>query len=347
MMEKIKYGIIGCGSMGRGHLGCINAIEDIELIAAVDPNEPNLEQFKEQNKNEKTQYFPDYKDLLKLGEIEAVVIATPNYTHVDIVSDVLDAGKHVLSEKPAAVNHKNLSQLEQCVKKSDKVYQVGLECRYLPVFQRMNQLIDKGEIGQPRMLWCKEFRGPFMEKVGNWIMFREKSGGTFVEKMCHYFDLINWFSKSTPKKVVALAGQDVVKEVYGVKPDVYDNGFVTVEYENNARASIGLCMFCKTKVDIEIGVIGDKAQMEGLFAEHSIKVKDYDTATTMSIDAQGDSKVEKLSHGGGVYYEHLAFIDNIRSHKTPLTDFNVAKWSVLVGLAAEESARSGGNPVTF
>jgi len=346
-MNKIKYGIIGAGTMGRSHLECLQTIDEAELVAVADNCEGSLEKFRAVSKNMNMACYSSYHELLGCGDIDAVVICTPDFTHVDIVAAALDAGKHVLSEKPAATTIKDLERLESAVRKAKTVFQIGLECRYLPVFQRMVEMIRAGNIGRTRMLWCKEFRGPFLEKVGNWIMSKEKTGGVFVEKTCHYFDLMNWFADARPKKVIALAGQDVVKEIYGIKPDIYDNGWVIIEYENNVRASLGLCMFCDCEYDIEMGVIGENAVMEGFFAQSRLKLTEYGTQTTSDIQVRMDEKYRRLSHTGGVYFEHLAFIDNIRNNKKPLTGIEAAKWSTLVGLAAEESAEKGGMPVTF
>jgi predicted dehydrogenase len=260
--------------------------------------------------------------------------------------DVIAAEKHVLSEKPAATTYEDYAKLEKAVKSTDKVYQVGLECRFLPVFQKMRNMIQEKAIGNPRMVWCHEFREPFREKVGNWIMFQEKTGGAFVEKTCHYFDLMTWFADSTPKMVTALAGQDVVKEIYGVKPDVIDNGWAMIEYENGAKGVLGLCMFCKCDHDIELGVLGDEGKMKGFYKKQNVEYTKYGSDEEI-FDAQTDGGVKHLSHGGGVYYEHLHFVDNIRNNKIPLTNIDVAKWSIYVGLAAEESARNGSMPVTF
>ncbi len=346
-MKKIKYGIIGAGGMGQGHLACIEMLEDVELVGVADNYAKSLDAFQAVNRNKKTKYFPDYKLLLEIDEIDAVIISTPGNSHVDIVSDAIAAGKHVLSEKPAATTLKDLERLQSIVSSSPKIFQLGLECRYLPVFQRMHKMIKDGVIGNPRMIWCKEFRDPFLKKVNNWIMFNETSGGVFVEKTCHYFDLMNWFSCSRPRSVIAIAGQDVVKDIYGVKPDIFDNGWVMIEYENNVKAVLGLCMFCNCRYDVEMGIIGETAMMEGFFNQSRIKLVEYGTNTTSAIQVEMDEKSRKLSHSGGVYLEHLAFIENIRENKNPLTGIEVAKWSTLVGLAAEESARNGSKAVIF
>ena len=96
------------------------------------------------------QLLSDYRELLQMDDIDAVVISTPDHTHVDLVVDSLAADKHVLSEKPAATSHEQLRKLEGAVKGSDRLYQVGLECRYLPVFKKMRSMIEEDAIGSPR-----------------------------------------------------------------------------------------------------------------------------------------------------------------------------------------------------
>ena len=370
-MDKVRYGFIGAGMMACGHYRCIDAIPDVELVAVADPSEQSMNVFKHCMKDpgilsapgtnlmEKyrelesvpapavegsVRFFSDYRELLALDGVDAVVISTPDHTHVDIVADSLAAHKHVLSEKPAATSHEQLRKLEDAVRRTNRVYQVGLECRYLPVFKKMRSMVEENAVGNPRMVWCLEFRGPFLEKRGNWIMFQDKTGGVFVEKTCHYFDLMTWLSDSTPKKVVALAGQDAIKDIYGIKPDVFDNGWVIIEYENGVKGMLGLCMF--SHHPLSVGVVGDAGKMEGLFGAQKINYSKRGGNVT-EIDAKEGNEYSHLSHGGGVYFEHMAFVDNIRNNRTPLTDINVAKWSTLVGLAAEESARNGSTPVTF
>jgi len=370
-MEKVRYGFIGAGMMACGHYRCINAIPDIELAAVADPSKESMNVFRHCMKDPAALKVPggklveryreleatppppddgsaellsDYRELLEMDEIDAVVIATPDSTHVDIVADSLAANKHVLSEKPAATSHEQLWKLEEAVAGSDRTYQVGLECRYIPVFERMRKMVEEDAVGCPRMVWCMEFRGPFLEKRSNWVLFQDKTGGVFVEKTCHYFDLMTWFADSTPKKVIALAGQDAVKELYGVQPDIFDNGWVVIEYENGAKGMLGLCMF--SHHPLSVGVVGDGGKMEGFFSAQKISYSERGGKAT-EIETKEDNEFSHLSHGGGVNFEHLAFIDNIRNNRTPLTDINVAKWSTLVGLAAEESARNGSMPVTF
>jgi len=342
-METLDYGIIGTGGMGYGHLKCLKNIEGARVVAGADPHEPNLARCEKENGEGK--YFTDYRELLEMDEVRAVVVATPDSTHVDIVLDALRAGKHVLSEKPAATTREDLSRLEAEVVRAKTVYQVGLECRFFPVYARMHGLIEEGAVGSPRMLWCKEFRGPFLEKVNNWIMFNEFTGGAFNEKTCHFFDLMNWFAGARPKKVAAFAGTDVVKDIYGVKPDVVDNGWAMVEYDNNARAMLGLCMFAVKGETVEMGVLGDRGQMVGSHHDSRICCRDYDSSIERVYHENVDPEVARFSHNGAVYLEHLEFAECVRGGRTPLTGIDAARFSTLVGLAAQESADKGGSTV--
>ncbi len=353
-MNKVKIGLIGAGQMAcgafdvniaGGHLGTFKHIDDIELVAVADLNKDNLEKFKVKNFNPGTKYYRSHTELLKEPEIEAVIVATPDFTHVDIVVDALAADKHVLSEKPAATSLIDLSRLEKAVNASSKIYQVGLECRYIPFYQHIKKMLDRGDLGIPRMFWFKEFRPPFLEKTGNWILFNDKTGGVFVEKTCHFFDLFNWYAGSRPVKVIASAGQDVVKEIYGVKPDVFDNGFVIVEYENGIRANLALCMFLKGAETVEIGIIGDEGKLEGNLNPAQLTFCSFADNTYSEVNVKTDPVAKKLSHCGGVYFQHLDFIKSIRGNIRPMNNIDVAKWSTLIGLAAEESARNGGKPV--
>lgn len=378
-MDKIRYGVIGIRGMGSGHCRCLQEIPDAELVAVADNREESLNLFRHRlhdwdavedslkgvdhetrlaRQTEWEQapppeytgplaFLTDYREMLERDDLDAVVVATPDHTHVDLVTDCLAAGKHVLSEKPAGTTYQQLTELEEAVAKSDRIYQVGLECRYLPVYETMKRMIaEEHAIGRPLMTWCLEFRGPFHGKVDNWILSQEKTGGVFVEKTCHFFDLMTWLVDSTPKTVCALAGQDVVKEIYGFQPDIFDNGWVIIEYENGARGMLGLCMFGAGRKPLSITVLGENGQLEGLFGPAKIEYAKKGQKT-VEVEPTKDNRYAHLSHGGGVYFEHLEFIESIRQNRPPLTDINAAKWSTLVGLAAEESARNGGAPVTF
>ena len=120
--------------------------------------------------------------------------------------------------------------------------------------------------GGVKLLTIKEHRFPFLEKVNDWNRFNENSGGTLVEKCCHFFDLMRLLIKSEPTKIMASAGQSVnhFDEIYnGEIPDILDNGYVIVDFENGVRAFLDLCMFAEnSEFQEELCAVGTLGKVE-------------------------------------------------------------------------------------
>src|SRR5690606_5061103 len=115
---------------------------------------------------------------------------------------------------------------------------VAMEYRYMPPIARFLDRLDQAT-GGLKMLTIREHRFPFLHKVGAWNRFNHSSGGTLVEKCCHFFDLMRLAIRSEPVRVMASAGQAVNHrdEIYdGKTPDIWDNAYVIVDFANGARA---------------------------------------------------------------------------------------------------------------
>ena len=119
---------------------------------------------------------------------------------------------------------------------------VGLEYRYMPPVARLVEEVHGGAVGAVKMVAIREHRFPFLPKVADWNRFSRNTGGTLVEKCCHFFDLMNHIVGAAPVRVLASGGQDVnhLDERYdGERPDILDNAFVVVDYEDGTRACPG------------------------------------------------------------------------------------------------------------
>ena len=119
---------------------------------------------------------------------------------------------------------------------------VAMEYRYMPpLASLLEEIRNPSCLGQLKTLSIREHRFPFLVKVGNWNRFNANSGGTLVEKCCHFFDLMNLITQSQATKVFASGGMGVnhLDECYsGKKPDIIDQAFVIVEFANGMRASL-------------------------------------------------------------------------------------------------------------
>ena len=176
-------------------------------------------------------------------------------------------------EKPLSTTVADCKRVIEKAKDRCKIW-VGLEYRYIPAIAELIQNVSTGVIGPIRMVAIREHRFPFLEKVGNWNRFNENTGGTLVEKCCHFFDLMRLISGSNPVQVFASGNQDVnhLNEIYdGRVPDILDNAYVIVDFESGARGMLDLCMFAEASHNQEeISVVGPLGKIEALVPESVI-----------------------------------------------------------------------------
>ncbi len=350
---SIGYGIIGTGMMGVEHIHNIRAIDGAEIVAISDPTESSRAAGLEAVADPAAVAFADHRELLAHPGVDAVVVASPNHTHRDILADVLDAGVHVLIEKPLCTTVEDCQRVMEQAEATtssfpDRVIQVGLEYRYMPAVARLVDEVAAGAVGQPRMVAIREHRFPFLVKVGNWNRFSANTGGTLVEKCCHFFDLMNLVIGERPTRVMASGAQDVnhLDEVYdGAPSDILDNAFVIVDYPGGARAMLDLCMFADaTHNQEELSVVGSVGKVEALIPEgrfrHGIRGQHWIGDVPGEIVDDSHIAYEGLHHGSS-YLEHLDFLAAIRGQGQVPVTLDDGLWSVAVGAAAHRSIDEG------
>jgi len=336
----LRYGIIGAGMMGRGHLGVLKHIPGAKIAALSDPF-PASRAKALALLGRRIPSYRDYHQMLRKESLDAVVVATPNHTHADIVCGALESGLHVLGEKPMASTSAGCRRILETSARCRGIYQVGLAMRSAPVMRRIHDLIDAGRLGRVRQLWCKEFRGPWVDKVDQWIIRKAKSGGALVDKNCHHFDLFNWFTGRRPAKVAGFGSCDLIygAERFGVTPDVLDNAQVAIRYEGGAVAALMLCMYCDSYGDgLELGVIGTEGWLVARCGTQDVlRMAPRGGGKETTIRFKQPDKGRESLHGGMVYLEHVAFAENIRQGRRPLTDAAAGWWATTVAIAAEQA----------
>ncbi len=350
--DPVRYGLIGSGMMGREHLHNIAAIDGATVVAISDPDEGSR-QAGIADSPSGVAVFEDHRDLLAAGLVDAVVVASPNFTHVDVLADVVASGVHTLVEKPLCTTVADCQRVLDLAQGASQVIQVGLEYRYMPPVARLIEEVRAGTVGTTRMVSIREHRFPFLSKVGNWNRFSANTGGTLVEKCCHFFDLMDLIVGERPVRIMASGGHDVnhLDEVYeGRRADVLDNAFVIVDYPSGARGCLDLCMFAEaTHNQEEISVVGDEGKVEalipegvirrGLRAKHQIGDVEIEAVSTDHVAVEG-------LHHGSSYLQHLEFLSAIRSRTPPPVSLTDGLWSVAAGQAAHLSI-SEGRPIAM
>ena len=199
MTETVRYGVIGAGLMGIEHINNLLVLPGAEIAAIADPDEDSLNTAKTLV-NSKTKFYKNHRELLEESACDALIVATPNMTHTEILLEIAETGLPTLVEKPLCTTVADCKRVIEKAKDRCKIW-VGLEYRYIPAIAELIQNVSTGVIGPIRMVAIREHRFPFLEKVGNWNRFNENTGGTLVEKCCHFFDLMRLISGSNPFQV--------------------------------------------------------------------------------------------------------------------------------------------------
>ena len=354
----VRYGLIGAGMMGQEHIRNIALLEGAEVAAIADPD-PGMRNAASDLAGGSARVFETGAQLVSAGICDAFVIAAPNDTHHAILLDCLPSNKPVLVEKPLCTTSADCREIIRLVQRRTAPVWVAMEYRFMPPLQRLVQELEDGAVGPPVMMSIREHRFPFLSKVGDWNRFNRRTGGTMVEKCCHFWDLMRFVLKSDPVRVFASAGNDVnhADERYdGQRPDILDNAFVILEFENGTRGMLDLCMFAEGSAWQEvISVTGPVARIDACVPgpsrfsadeiERSSRIEICNRATRRVEIHEVEVSEEILragDHHGSTYFQHKRFLDLVRSgnSKAEVT-VEDGLWTVVIGEAAENSARLG------
>ena len=358
MEQALRYGVIGCGSMGREHIANIHALGGA-VTAIADPHAPSRDAALAMARGP-MQSFEQHQPLLDSGLCDVVVIATPNFTHIEMMRAALATDLHILVEKPLVTTMADgIEMMERARAKKKGIVWVAQEYRYMPPVARMIRMAHEGAVGKIHQVAIREHREPFYPKVGDWNRFSANTGGTLVEKCCHYFNLMDFILGEKPTRVFASGGQRVnhLDESYGGKrPDILDSAYVIVEYPSGARAMLDLCMFAESTIDKEhVTVVGDAGKLESLLPTLTLRYGRRDDwgqrrnwgtpggeGNGVSVRHVWDSAIKYPGqHFGASYLEHLHFANAVRQGLPAEIPLEEGLRAVATGLAAHRSIETG------
>ena len=286
-------------------------------------------------------------------DTDALLICTPNFTHIDVVEAVAESGKALFLEKPMATTLPDAKRIVEIAGSYPSFVQVGLQYRYkAPYAEAHHEVLERGSVGDVKTLSMSEYRPPFLDKVGQWNKFNEYSGGTLVEKCCHYFDLLNLFAGRKPVRVFASGGRAVnfvEFEYKGRASDIDDHAFVLIDYADGLRASFTLNMFAPHFHE-ELVVTGSGGRLiatesfdfyRDRVARSRVSIEAGEIAATRHIDLSYSDDVDTSGHHGATFFEHIAFMDRLDGRDTDAATPLQGLWSIIVAAAAQESIHSG------
>jgi predicted dehydrogenase len=348
-MANLRVGVIGTGMMGCEHLKNLMGIDDVVITAYSDPNEDprNWARLTLGDLAANATEFVHHQDMLSSELVDAVVVASPNFTHKSVLDDVFAMDIPVLVEKPMCTTVEDCMSIVQAQSRRSALTWVGLEYRYMAPIAELIRQVDGGAVGDVKMMSIREHRFPFLQKVNNWNRFSRNTGGTLVEKCCHFFDLMNVVVGARPVRVMASGSQDVnhLDEFYdGERSDILDNAFVIVDYSNGVRAMLDLSMFAEgSRHEQEIVVVGSTGKVEAQIpGDGQIYIGTRSTRHVTEIPVAISDDVAHVGfHFGASFVECQRFVDAVLHNRTPDVSVTDGLWSVVIGAAAHRSIDEG------
>ncbi|MCG9970964.1 Gfo/Idh/MocA family protein [Christiangramia crocea] len=345
--DTINIGVIGTGNRGNGMIPLINEIPNLNVIACCDILPSHLEKGLKRADG-KARSYSDYRELLENKDVDAVLIATPFSTHSQIGRDSLQVGKHVYGEKTLAKGYDGIENLLQDMP-SNLIFQTGHQYHSSRLYTHVVDLIKNGKVGEISSFECQWNRhgnwrrpvpSPELEKLINWRMYREYSGGLVAELCSHQIDFVNWVLDATPEQVMGVGGIDYWKD----GRETYDNIHLIYSYPGGVEAKF-TCLTTNSKDDYQIKVIGSKGTLILDYTHAWFYPEGLDNRKKGEVDGVSGATIPwEEGKGIPIQVDHLnpskqALIDfrnSITNNTTPLSSLVTgAKTAVAVQMALD------------
>jgi len=330
-MQKIKFGIVGLGRLGRKHAENIAfKTQKAELAAVCSIIQGEVEQVQ---KEWGIPYgYTDYNEMLNNKELDAIFIASPSGEHCNQIAGALDAGFHVFCEKPLGISLDECKLAEAAVEKHpDKVFMLGFMRRYDPSYVYAKKKIEEGAIGKPIL-----FRGYSIDPeaaIEGAIRFAAHSGGQFLDMAIHDIDLARWFLNSEAKSVYAIGGCYAHPE-FALYNDG-DNVSALMQFENGTMAFFVAGRTAPHGYHIETEIIGTKGTLRigSVPQKNNVEILD-------EYGVRKECSQNFLERFEQAYIDELQeFVDCIIYDRKPEVTVYDGTKSTIIAYAATESFR--------
>ena len=203
-MDKVRIGIIGCGGIANGkHMPSLKKLADVEMVAFCDIIVERAEKAAKEYGVEGAKVYTDYHELIARDDIDVVHVLTPNREHSQITVDALNAGKHVMCEKPMAINSAEAKRMLDAAKATGKKLTIGYQSRFRPDSMYLKKACEAGELGDIYYARANAIRRRAVPTWGVFLNEYEQGGGPLIDIGTHALDLTLWtMNNYKPKYVV-------------------------------------------------------------------------------------------------------------------------------------------------
>ncbi|MDP4087220.1 MAG: Gfo/Idh/MocA family oxidoreductase [Bacillota bacterium] len=334
-MSKLKFAILGCGRISYKHIeALVNNVEEAELVAVCDIVESKAvsrkEQYEKDIPNSNVKVYTDYKEMLKNENIDVVTIASESGYHAEHAKDCINAGTHVLIEKPMALSVQDADDIIALAKEKEKKVCVSHQNRFNPPIQKLRRAIEEGRFGRilngtARILWTRDNN---YYKQAPWRGTKELDGGTLMNQCIHNIDLLQWMMGSEVERVHA-ERSTFLRDI-----EMEDFGAILVRFKNGSIGIIegSACVYPKN-LEETLSIFGETGTVViGGLAVNEIKTwqfadeRDYD-------HEQNNTEIDNV-YGQGHTPLYKDLIDAIHHNTEPLINGEEGKKAMEIILKA-------------
>jgi len=354
MSEKLKVGIVGCGGIANGkHLPSLRKLEQIELVAFCDIVLDRAEKAAKEYGDDQSLVVEDYRELLKDASIDVVHVLTPNSSHAEISVAALEAGKHVMCEKPMAKTTKEAREMIEAAKRTGKKLTIGYDNRLRPDSQHLHEVTRSGELGEIYFATAHAIRRRAVPTWGVFLDEEKQGGGPLIDIGTHALDLTLWMMDNyKPKSVMGstfhkLGHKENAANAFGPwEPEeftVEDSAFGFIKMENGATIILESSWALNT-LDVDEAKCSLSGTEGGADMKDGLRINGEDHGRLYTTDV-------RLDVGGVAFYdgrsesqadrEARLWIESILNDTEPLVKPEEAFVVTQILEAIYESAKTG------
>lgn len=340
MAKPVRVGLVGSQFISTIHAESLKSVAQAQVVAVSSPTPGHAQALAQRFGI--PHHFTDYQKLLEMDELDMVVLGVPNQLHCEFTLRAAAAGKHVVCEKPLAMNLQEADRMIEACRKANVKLMYAEELCFAPKYVRLKKLLDDGALGEPTLLkQLEKHDGPHAPHF--WDVDRA-GGGVTMDMGCHAIEFFRWLLGKRPIKSV-YAQMDTLVHKDKTRGD--DNALLILEFEGGC---VGLAEESWTK----LGGMDDRAEVYGskgvAFADllrgnsiHTYSSTGYDYAVEKAGTTQGWSfTIYEEAWNYGFPQELAHFVDCVQNDKQPLETGEDGRAVLEVIFAAYQSAGTGG-----
>jgi len=335
--SSIRFGLIGFGAWGQHHANSISKTAGAELVALAARSEASVAAAKEAHSE--AEVFDDYRRLLEREDIDCVDVVVPSYLHHEIGLAVLDAGKHLLLEKPMGISVAECDDLVQRAAGKGLLLAVGHELRLSSLWGKVKELIDEGFVGEPQYVLVELSRNPYRLGSDGWRYDISRVGNWILEEPIHFFDMARWYLSSAGDPVSVYASANSRQADH---PELQDNFSAIVNFADEKYAVVTQTLSA-FEHHLTVKVTGTKGALWATWSGAKDRTR-HPTFSLRAFDGEEvqEIKIEKIT---GELFELedqiVMLVQAIRGEGALSCTAVDGRWSVAMCLAAQASVESG------